>query len=58
MPQLSEFRTIAAANTLRTCQLFSGIPANDLETIASFVIPKRLEKGEYLFHEVTKSEGF
>ncbi len=55
---LDDFRKIAIANTLRSCQLFSGVPAADIETIASFTIPKQLEKGEYLFQEGAKSEGF
>jgi CRP-like cAMP-binding protein len=55
---LSEFRTTAAANTLRACQLFANVSPSDLGTIASFVIPKQLAKGDYLFHEGAASEGF
>lgn len=56
--QGSGFRQIVAANTLRSCQLFAGLPAVDIETIASFVVPKQLVKGDYLFREGDRSEGF
>ena len=55
---LNSHGNIVVANTLRSCQLFSGIPETDLDTISSFVIRKQLEKGEYLFQEGAKSEGF
>jgi CRP/FNR family transcriptional regulator len=55
---LAEFRTAAAASTLRSCQLFASISPADLEAIASFAIQKPLAKGEYLFHEGARSEGF
>lgn len=55
---LNEIRRIGIANSLRSCQLFSGVPREDLEAIASFVVLKRLEKGDYLFFEGAKSEGF
>src|SRR5437763_375494 len=58
MLPLSEFREIAVGNTLRSCQLFSGVPAEDLNAIAKFAIPKHLEKGDHLFYEGAKSEGF
>ena len=45
-------------NALRGCQLFSGLPGEELETIAAFVIPKQIAKGDYLFHEGARSEGF
>jgi len=55
---LDHFRNLAIANTLRSCQLFGGITTSDLERIAAFVISKQLEKGEYLFQEGAKAEGF
>jgi CRP/FNR family transcriptional regulator len=55
---LSEIRKLAAASTLRGCQLFSSLPEAELEEIAAFVVQKQLQKGEYLFHEGSKSEGF
>lgn len=53
-----EFKQAVIENTLRTCQLFMGLPATDIIAIASFVIPKNLDKGDYLFHEGDRSEGF
>ncbi len=35
-----------------------GLPAADIAAIASFVIAKQLDKGEYLFREGNRSEGF
>jgi CRP/FNR family transcriptional regulator, dissimilatory nitrate respiration regulator len=35
-----------------------GLSAADISAIASFVIPKHLGKGEYLFREGDRSEGF
>lgn len=54
----AEFRTAAAASTLRSCQLFASMSASDLDNIASFAIAKQLAKGDYLFHEGALSEGF
>jgi CRP/FNR family transcriptional regulator len=54
----SQFRHAIIENTLRSCQLFMGLPAADIAAIASFVIPKHLDKGEYLFREGNRSEGF
>src|SRR5690349_4145142 len=54
----SAFRRAITLNTLRSCQLFAGLPASDLEAIAGFVLPKQLGKGEYLFHEGDASTGF
>ncbi|MEO6752289.1 MAG: Crp/Fnr family transcriptional regulator [Chthoniobacteraceae bacterium] len=54
----ADFRRIVFANTLRGCQLFTGLPAEDLDLIASFAVAKELAKGAYLFHEGSASEGF
>ncbi len=56
--EATKFRQIVIENTLRSCQLFLGLPAADIAAIASFVIPKHLDKGEYLFREGDLSEGF
>ena len=53
-----KFKQLVIENTLRGCQLFMGLPAADISAIASFVIPKHLDKGEYLFREGDRSEGF
>lgn len=55
---LADLRQIVVAHTLRGCQLFTGLPSEDLDLISSFVIPKVLAKGEYLFREGGASEGF
>ncbi len=54
----SEFKTIAVVNTLRSCQLFTGLPPSDLENIAGVSVVKSLEKGDYLFHEGDPAHGF
>ena len=55
---LAEFKTIALVNTLRSCQLFTGLPQVDLEQIAAVTVLKSLEKDEYLFHEGDQAVGF
>ena len=54
----ADFRKIVFASTLRGCQLFTGLPAEDLELISSFIIPRELAKGQYLFREGAAAEGF
>jgi CRP/FNR family transcriptional regulator len=54
----AQLRTTVLAATLRSCQLFSGLPASDLETIASFAQLRSLAKDAYLFREGDSSEGF
>jgi CRP/FNR family transcriptional regulator len=54
----AEFQKAVFANTLRGCQLFTGLPADDLELISSFVVPKEIKKAQYLFREGAASEGF
>jgi len=55
---LAEFKTLAIVNTLRSCQLFTGLPQPDLGEIAAVTILKSLDKGEYLFHEGDPARGF
>lgn len=55
---LAELRQAATVNTLRTCQLFAGLPLADLKTIAGISVLKSLGKGDYLFHERDPSRGF
>src|ERR1041385_5482440 len=57
-PGVAEFKKIALVNTLRSCQLFVGLPQADLENIADVAVLKSLEKGEYLFHEGDPARGF
>src|SRR5258707_15845113 len=54
---LAEFKTIGVINTLRSCQLFTGLPLADLEKIAAATVIKSLAKGEYLFHEGGPAHG-
>jgi len=44
--------------TLRQCSFLSGLPAPDLEAIASLSIVKTLAKGQYLYHEGGVVQGF
>jgi CRP/FNR family transcriptional regulator, dissimilatory nitrate respiration regulator len=55
---LLEFKQAAIVNTLRGCQLFSGLAPADLHAIAEITVLKSLEKGEYLFQEGSPSHGF
>ena len=55
---VAELRQVAILNTLRSCQLFAGLPAQDLENIAATTMVKSLEKDEYLFHEGDPATGF
>jgi len=58
MSTLTELKTSAITNTLRSCQLFTGLPQPDLEHIATVTVVKSLAKGEYLFHEGDPASGF
>lgn len=55
---LAELKKTAIVNTLRSCQLFTGLPPADLEKIAEVTVPKLLAKDEYLFHEGDPAQGF
>jgi CRP-like cAMP-binding protein len=44
--------------TLRYCQLFVGLSAEDLAAIAAFSVRRALAKDEYLFRQGAPSEGF
>ncbi len=55
---LNDFKKIAIVNSLRSCQLFTGLPSSDLENIADVSIVKSLEKGDYLFREGDPARGF
>jgi CRP/FNR family transcriptional regulator, dissimilatory nitrate respiration regulator len=55
---LTEYKQAAITNTLRSCQLFAGLPPGDLKTIADITQVKSLAKGDYLFHEGEASHGF
>jgi CRP/FNR family transcriptional regulator len=55
---INELKTTALVNTLRNCQLFTGLPLPDLENIAAVTVVKSLAKDEYLFHEGDRALGF
>lgn len=55
---LAEFKKIGVVNTLRSCQLFTGLPSHDLESIAAVTVIKSLAKGDYLFREGDPASGF
>jgi CRP-like cAMP-binding protein len=55
---LTEFKNVGIINTLRSCQLFTGLPLADLSNIAAATVVKSLDKGEYLFHEGDRAIGF
>jgi CRP/FNR family transcriptional regulator len=56
--EAGKFKQLVTENTLRGCQLFVGLPAGDISAIAAFVVSKHLDKGDYLFREGDRSEGF
>lgn len=45
-------------HTLMTCQLFAGMPEEELKAVAKLVKPLPLDKGQYLFHEGEQTRGF
>jgi CRP/FNR family transcriptional regulator len=55
---VAALRKAAIASTLRSCQLFTGLPHEHLESIAEVTVVKSLGKGEYLFHEGDAASGF
>lgn len=55
---LAELRSAAIAGTLRSCQLFQGLPDADLATIANFAVLRNIAKDAYLFREGEPSQGF
>lgn len=55
---LAELKQAALVNALRSCQLFAGLAAVDLQQIAEFTQLKNLEAGDYLFREHDASHGF
>lgn len=58
MTPFAELKQAAIVNTLRGCQLFGGLPAEDLESIAAIVVVKPVAKGDYVFREGQPSQGF
>ncbi|HMP84344.1 MAG TPA: Crp/Fnr family transcriptional regulator [Verrucomicrobiota bacterium] len=57
-PPLSQLKLTGIALALRNCQLFTGLPPEDIQSVAEFTAIKSLEKGEYLFRENEPALGF
>jgi CRP/FNR family transcriptional regulator len=53
-----QFRQLVTENTLRSCQLFTGLPGSDISAIAACAVHKLIAKGDYLFREGDPSDGF
>jgi CRP/FNR family transcriptional regulator len=55
---LVQFKEAAIINSLRGCQLFAGLPPDDLGAVAGITVLKPLDKGAYLFREGDAACGF
>jgi len=55
---LADLKRAVIINTLRSCQLFRGLPPADLEKIAHVTVTKSLERDDYLFRERDPAHGF
>jgi CRP-like cAMP-binding protein len=55
---LSFARRIALIGSLRQCQMFAALSSENLEAVADVCSIRSLEKGELLFREGDKAEGF
>jgi CRP/FNR family transcriptional regulator len=51
-------RQLVRTKALGACKLFDGLPREALAAVAGFVVTRRLAKGDYLFHEGDRAEGF
>jgi CRP/FNR family transcriptional regulator len=56
-PRTDDLKRTGLIGTLRCAQLFSGLPTEDLATVASFTTPVSLAKDDYLFREGEPSRG-
>ncbi|MBC7365230.1 MAG: hypothetical protein H7343_00235 [Undibacterium sp.] len=57
-PRPADAKLTGLIGSLRCCQLFSGLSAEDLAAIAAFSVARRLAKDDYLFRQGAPSEGF
>ena len=57
-PRAAELKITAVTSSLRCCQLFGGLSAEDLAAIAAFAVLRNLERGEYLLRQGAPAEGF
>jgi CRP/FNR family transcriptional regulator len=58
MKSLAGFQQTTLINGLRSCRLFQGLPLDDLRQLAEITLPRRLDKGAFLFHEGEPCTGF
>eukprot|EP01035_Chromulina_nebulosa_P048879 gene48879-66349_t len=56
-PRAADLKLTGLIGTLRCCQLFTGLSAEDLGAIAGFAQALKLAKDDYLFHEREPSRG-
>ena len=56
-PRSADLKLTGLTGTLRCCQLFTGLSAEDLEVIAGFTLLEKLAKDDYLFREGEQSRG-
>jgi CRP/FNR family transcriptional regulator, dissimilatory nitrate respiration regulator len=54
----ADLKLTGLVSSLRCCQLFTGLPGEDLAAIAGFIQVLRLAKDDALFHEGESSRGF
>ena len=57
-PRTADLKLTGIIGTLRCCQLFTGLPGEDLATLASFTNVLSLAKDGYLFREGEPARGF
>lgn len=57
-PRPADLKLTGLIGSLRCCQLFTGLSAEDLAAIASFSVTRPLAKDDYLFRQGSTSEGF
>lgn len=55
---LAQFKLTGIALALRSCQLFTGLSPEDIQSVAEFTVVKSLGKGEHLFNEGEPARGF
>jgi CRP/FNR family transcriptional regulator, dissimilatory nitrate respiration regulator len=55
---LAQLKQAVLIRTLRSCRLFAGLAAEDLEQVVRITAVRPLENGDYLFHEGDPSTGF
>jgi CRP/FNR family transcriptional regulator len=57
-PASAGLKLTGLMSTLRSCQLFAGLPAADITALANFTVALSLSTGEYLFREGEPARGF